>query len=178
MSAPPHRAADPPADGPEARPVEIGWKEYVALPELGVASLKAKVDTGARTSSLHVAAIRRLAGSRDGAAEIEITLAPDRRRPELLVRARVRQLARIRVTDSGGHTELRPVIETLVVLGPVAKRIRVTLADRSPMLFRMILGRKALEGDFVVDVSKKYLQPRPSLETAGRSTPSGAGTPA
>jgi hypothetical protein len=168
MSVPPRRAADPPVDGPEARPVEIGWKEYVALPELGVASLKAKVDTGARTSSLHVAAIRRLAGSRDGAAEIEITLAPDRRRPELLVRARVRQLARIRVTDSGGHSELRPVIETLVVLGPVAKRIRVTLADRSPMLFRMILGRKALEGDFVVDASKKYLQPRPETHAQAR----------
>lgn len=159
-------------------PIAIGWKEYVALPELGVPSLKAKVDTGARTSSLHVAAVRRLTGTEDGAAEIEITLAPDRRRPEHLVRARVRQLGRIRVTDSGGHSELRPVIETLVVVGPVAKRIRVTLADRSPMLFRMILGRKALEGDFVVDVSKKYLQPRPCLEPAGRSASTGPGGPA
>ena len=167
MSAPPPRAASPTEPGPGGRPIAIGWKEYVALPELGVPSLKAKVDTGARTSSLHVAAIRRLAGSEDGPAELELTLAPDRRRPERLVRARVHQLARIRVTDSGGHAELRPVIETLVVLGPVAKRIRVTLADRSPMLFRMILGRKALEGDFMVDVGRKYLQPRPPLETAG-----------
>jgi hypothetical protein len=142
----------------------IGWKEYVALPELGVPSLKAKIDTGARTSALHVAAIRRLTEEVAGEADLEITLAPDRRRPEKLVRARVRQLARIRVTDSGGHTDLRPVIETLLVLGPVAKRIRITLADRSTMLFRMILGRKAVEGDFVVDVSRKYLQPRP--ETA------------
>lgn len=142
----------------------IGWKEYVALPELGVPSLKAKIDTGARTSALHVAAIRRLTEEVAGEADLEITLVPDRRRPEKLVRARVRQLARIRVTDSGGHTDLRPVIETLLVLGPVAKRIRITLADRSTMLFRMILGRKAVEGDFVVDVSRKYLQPRP--ETA------------
>lgn len=141
----------------------IGWKEYVALPELGVASLKAKVDTGARTSALHVAAIRALGEPSDGEAEIEITLAPDRRRPERLVRARVRQLARIQVTDSGGHPELRPVIETLLVLGGVQKRIRLTLADRSTMLFRMILGRKALEGDFLVDVSKKYLLPRPDV---------------
>lgn len=144
-------------------PATIGWKEYVGLPELGVPSLKAKVDTGARTSSLHVAAIRPLYGDGEGAAEIEITLAPDRRRPERLVRTRVRQLARIRVTDSGGHSELRPVIETLLVLGGVEKRIRLTLADRSTMLFRMILGRKALEGDFVVDVSKKYLQGRPEI---------------
>lgn len=144
-----------------ARPAVIGWKEYVALPELGVASLKAKVDTGARTSSLHVAAIRSLGEPTDGPAELEIVLAPDRRRPERLVRARVRQLARIRVTDSGGHSELRPVIETRLVLGGLEKRIRLTLADRSTMLFRMILGRKALEGDFLVDVSRKYLQPRP-----------------
>lgn len=141
----------------------IGWKEYVALPELSVPSLKAKIDTGARTSALHVAAIRRLTEEVAGEADLEITLAPDRRRPDELVRARVRQLARIRVTDSGGHTDLRPVIETLLVLGPVAKRIRVTLADRSTMLFRMILGRKAVEGEFVVDVSRKYLQPRPEI---------------
>lgn len=151
-------------------PTVIGWKEYVALPELGAASLKAKVDTGARTSSLHVAAIRTLGEERDGEAELELTLVPDRRRPEKLVRARVRQLARIRVTDSGGHSDLRPLIETLLVLGPVEKRIRVTLADRSTMLFRMILGRKALEGDFVVDVSKKYLQPRPLADTAPADT--------
>jgi hypothetical protein len=148
-------------------PLVVGWKEYVALPELGISSLKAKIDTGARTSSLHVTAIRRLTGRDDGEAELEITIAPDRRRPERLVRARVHQLARIRVTDSGGHSELRPVIETLLVVGPVTKRVRVTLADRSSMLFRMILGRKAIEGAFVVDVSRKYLQPRPPSEPAG-----------
>lgn len=142
----------------------IGWKEYLALPELGVSSLKAKIDTGARTSALHVAAIRSIGAEEDGEADLEVTLVPDRRRPGTLVRARVRQLARIRVTDSGGRSELRPLIETLVVLGPVSKRIRLTLADRSTMLFRMILGRKALEGDFLVDVSKKYLQPRPPVQ--------------
>lgn len=142
-------------------PVVVGWKEYVALPDLGLPVLKAKVDTGARTSSLHVAEIRRLGGDADGEADLEIVLAPDRRKPERLVTARVRQLARIRVTDSGGHPEIRPVIETDLVLGPVRKRIRVTLADRSTMLFRMILGRKTLEGDFLVDVASKYLQPRP-----------------
>lgn len=143
----------------------IGWKEYVALPGLGLPRLKAKVDTGARTSSLHVAEIRTLrtlGDDPDGEAELEIALAPDRRRPERMVTAKVHQLARIRVTDSGGHSDVRPVIETDLVLGPVRKRIRITLADRSTMLFRMILGRKALEGDFLVDVSSKYLQPRPS----------------
>ncbi len=147
-------------DRPERPGVLIGWKEYVALPELGVPSCKAKVDTGARTSSLHVASLRTVAELAGGQADLEIVLAPDRRRPERRITARVRQLARIGVTDSGGHREIRPVIETLVVLGPVEKRIRITLTDRSTMLFRMILGRKALEGDFVVDVARKYLQPR------------------
>lgn len=139
--------------------VPIGWKEYVALPDLGVPRLKAKVDTGARTSALHVASIRTVEDLGAGEAELEITLAPDRHRPEHLVHARVRQLARIRITDSGGHRHQRPVIETTMVLGPVTKRIRLTLADRSSMLFRMILGRKTLEGDFVVDVAAKYLHP-------------------
>lgn len=160
-------ASDPTVAAAPAAPLVIGWTEYLDLPDLGITRLKAKVDTGARTSSLHVAAIRRLSGRDDGEAEIEITMAPDRRRPERLVRARVHQLARIRVTDSGGHSELRPVIETLLVLGPVTKRVRLTLADRSTMLFRMILGRKAIEGAFVVDVSRKYLQPRPPPEPAG-----------
>lgn len=142
---------------PHPDAVLIGWKEYVSLPDLGVSHLKAKVDTGARTSSLHVASIRTLADLGGGCADLEVLLAPDRRHPERLVTAIVRQLARIHVTDSGGHRHLRPLIETTLVLGPVTKRIRVTLADRATMLFRMILGRKALEGDFVVDVARKYL---------------------
>jgi hypothetical protein len=134
----------------------VGWKEYLDLPELGIFRLKAKVDTGARTSTLHVDALNVLAELADGSALVELTLTPDRRRPEQRVQARARVLRRIRVVDSGGHAEVRPVIETEMVLGPVRKRILVTLTDRSNMLFRMILGRKALEGDFRVDVTAKY----------------------
>jgi hypothetical protein len=151
------------AEEPHRPRVLIGWKEYVALPDLGVSSLKAKVDTGARTSSLHVASLRTLEDLGDGQADLEIVLAPNRRRPDQLVVGRVRQLARIRVTDSGGHSQLRPVIETTLVLGPVTKRIRLTLADRSSMLFRMILGRKTLENDFVIDVARKYLHKRQEM---------------
>ena len=134
----------------------VGWKEYLDLPELGIFRLKAKVDTGARTSTLHVEALSLLAELADGSQLVELTLAPDRRRPEWRVQARARVLRSIRVMDSGGHPEVRPVIETEMVLGPVRKRILVTLTDRTDMLFRMILGRKALEGDFRVDVAAKY----------------------
>lgn len=153
-------SAEPePVDRPR---VLIGWKEYVALPDLGVPVLKAKVDTGARTSSLHVVSFRTVEDHGHGRADLEIVLAPNRRHPERLVTARVPQIARIRVTDSGGRSHLRPLIETTLVLGPVTKSIRMTLADRSTMLFRMILGRKTLEGDFVIDVARKYLHPRPA----------------
>jgi hypothetical protein len=138
-------------------PLVVGWKEYLALPELGIGRIKAKVDTGARTSSLHVESFTTLETLPDGTEMAEVTIGPDRRRPERKVVARVAVVGRVRVTDSGGHPEVRPVIETEIVLGPVRKRIRVTLTNRSGMLFRMILGRKALEGDFVVDTSRKYL---------------------
>jgi len=143
---------------PELREVRtVGWKEYLDLPELGIFRLKAKVDTGARTSTLHVDTLDVLEVLPDGSEIVEITVSPDRRRPGWRVQARARVVKRMRVVDSGGHPEVRPVIETEMVLGPVRKRILVTLTDRSGMLFRMILGRKALEGDFRVDVARKYL---------------------
>lgn len=146
---------------PSPTPLVIGWKEYVTLPELGIHRLKAKVDTGARSSALHVDCITVLEEHADGSAELLLRLAPERRHPERLHEVRVRQIARIPVVDSGGHRELRPLIETTLELGPVVKRIRLTLTDRSSMLFRMILGRKSLEGSFFVDVGRKYLLGRP-----------------
>jgi hypothetical protein len=148
---------------PPVPPTVLGWKEYLALPELGIGRLKAKIDTGARTSTLHVAALRVLTENRDGTALLELSLPLDRqpskqrRQPERVTTAQALMLRRVTVTDSGGHREIRPLIATELVLGPVRKRILLTLTDRSSMLFRMILGRKALEGDFLVDVAQKYL---------------------
>jgi len=145
-----------PAPSPAIR---IGWKEYLDLPELGLRRLKGKIDTGARTSTLHVHDLVYLErpGAGTGGQAAEVTLAPDRRDASRLVTARVQVLRHVQVTDSGGHRELRPLIETELVLGPVRKRIYLTLTDRSGMLFRMILGRKAVEGDFCVDPAAKYL---------------------
>lgn len=137
--------------------LQIGWKEYLDLPELGIFRLKAKMDTGARTSALHVDSLNVVETLADGTEIAEVEIGLDRRRPERRVTARVALLGRLRVKDSGGHPELRPYLETEIVLGPVRKRIRLTLTNRSGMLFRMILARKALEGDFVVNTSRKYL---------------------
>lgn len=144
-----------PTEGSE--PLRIGWKEYLDLPDMGIFRLKAKVDTGARTSALHVDSLTVVETLPDGTEIAELEIGVDRRRPERRVATRVALLGRLRVKDSGGHPELRPYIETELALGPVRKRIRLTLTDRSGMLFRMILARKALEGDFVVDTSRKYL---------------------
>jgi hypothetical protein len=124
---------------------------------LGIFRLKAKMDTGARTSTLHVDSVTLVEELPDGVQIVELVIHPDRRRPDFEVVARARMLSRIRVMDSGGHPEVRPLVETELVLGPVKKRILVTLTNRSGMLFRMIVGRKALEGDFLVDVARKYL---------------------
>jgi hypothetical protein len=141
-----------------APPLRIGWKEYLDLPALGLRRLKGKIDTGARTSTLHVHAVTYLERpAASGAGAAEITLAPERHHPGRLITARVQILRHLRVTDSGGHHELRPLIETELLLGPVRKKILLTLTDRSGMRFRMILGRKAVEGDFWIDPARKYL---------------------
>ncbi|MDP9122225.1 MAG: RimK/LysX family protein [Acidobacteriota bacterium] len=139
------------------RPLLIGWKEYLDLPDLGIFRLKAKIDTGARTSTLHVDSLAVVEKLPDGTELAELVLAPDRRHPDRQLATRVRLLRRISVTDSGGRPEVRPLIETELVLGPLRKPILVTLTDRSAMLFRMIVGRTALTGDFRIDAGEKYL---------------------
>ena len=149
----------------------LGWKELVALPELGIPRLKAKIDTGARTSVLHVSAAEVLERFPDGSSMLAIRVPLDRRGGRE-VAARVTALREMQVTDSGGHAEVRPVIETTLVLGPVRKRILLTLTDRRGMLFRMLLGRKALEGDFLVDVARKYLMGNgPRKRSVSRGSP-------
>lgn len=147
--------------------VTIGWKEYVDFPEWGVRRVKAKADTGARTSALDVA--RYVIEDRAGKLIARLDLALNRRRPDRLVTVEAPVLHQVVVTSSNGVREERPVIETRIRLGPVEKRIRLTVTNRSGMLFRMLLGREALAGSFVVDVGHKYL-------LGGKSSPGRRGT--
>jgi hypothetical protein len=136
--------------------VTVGWKEYVGLPDWGVRRVKAKIDTGARTSVLDAAHCElRPAGG--GLLVATLSLVLSSRHPERMVTVKVPVLRMVHVRNSGGVCEERPLIETTVRLGPVTKRILLTVTRRSSMRFRMLLARKALEGDFVVDVSRKYL---------------------
>lgn len=141
------------ANGP---PYRIGWKEYVHFPDWKVGAVKAKIDTGARTSSLHVVGYEMYQNEGE-ALMVALQLSPSRRHPERMEVVHVPVVATVVVTDSGGHQELRPVVATTIRLGPVTKQVLVNVTNRASMLFRMLLGRKAIEGDFVVDPSQKYL---------------------
>jgi hypothetical protein len=134
----------------------IGWKEYVSFPEWGNRRVKAKIDTGARTSALDVVSyeLRKVDGQ---GLMAELRLALHRKRRDGMVVVQAPVLRMIAVRNSNGVREQRPLIETSIRLGPVTKRVRLTVTNRAGMVFRMILGRKALEGSFVVDVSRKYV---------------------
>src|SRR5262245_38860120 len=136
-------------------PLLVGWKENVDFPEWKIRRVKAKIDTGARTSALDVAEFRLF--EEDQRLMAELLLALHRKRPERVWKVCVPVVRMVLVANSGGVREERPLIEATIRLGPVTKRIPVTVTSRSGMRFPMILGRKALEGDFVVDVSRKYL---------------------
>ena len=134
----------------------IGRREHVALPDWGIPRIRAKVDTGARSSALDVLGYD-LWQTEGGKTRVRLRLALNRNRTD---RYRIFEADFVRfvsVRNSGGSCEQRPLIETTIRLGPVTQRIRLTLTDRAPMRYRMIVGREALCGKFIVDVSRKYV---------------------
>lgn len=131
----------------------VGWNEYVEFPEWGVKRLGAKVDTGAKTSALHVDEIKLLPRGRIGFLVVVHRTKRDRRIP---VKAKIARRARVK--SSNGHFESRYFVKTLMRLGAVEKEIELSLVDRGNMIHRMLLGREALRGDFVVDVGRRHVQ--------------------
>jgi len=136
----------------------IGWKEWLTLPDLGIKGIKAKIDTGARTSALHTYGLEPF--EVNGRPMIKFGVHPLQNRDDIEVRCIADVVDRRRVTSSGGQSEMRYVIATAIVLGELRWPIELTLTNRTAMRFRMLLGRAAISGRMVVDPAKAYLTGR------------------
>jgi hypothetical protein len=150
-----HVFGSSPAKPSDAPPWTIGWKEYLRFPDWRLGPIKAKIDTGARTSALGI--VNYELHRSNGTLMATLHLALNRLKPQKITVVQTPILRMVVVSNSGGIREERPLIETTISLGPVCKLVQFTVANRSSMRFAMILGRKALEKDFVVDVSRKYI---------------------
>lgn len=133
----------------------IGWREWVALPALGITHIKAKTDTGARTSALHAFYVEPF--QQGGIPWLRFGIHPLQKRSDRVIECSAPVADRRIVIDSGGHPEQRYVIETPVRVGAIEFPIELTLTNRDTMRFRMLLGRVALQERFLVDPSASYL---------------------
>jgi hypothetical protein len=136
-------------------PITAGWKEYADFPAWGLRRVKVKLDTGARSAAVGVRGYTLF--EVPGGFEAELHVAPYRRRPDRVVTVRVPVIGFKSVRCSRGDAELRPVVAVEIRLGPVTKAVRATVADRSRMLVPVLLGRHAIEPEFVVNPGRKYL---------------------
>lgn len=133
----------------------IGWREYVSLPEWGLTRIKAKADTGARTSVIDVREVIELGSDR---VRFEVVL--NRNKPDQHIWVETDIVRRTRVKSSFGATHDRLIVRTVVRLADIEKEIELSLVSRKNMLCRMLLGRKALEPELIVDPHRRYIHGR------------------
>jgi hypothetical protein len=132
----------------------IGWREWVGLPDFGIKSIKVKVDTGARSSSLHAYGLEEF--EKEGEKWVRFQIQPIQRKRNKTEPIEFKVLEYRHVRSSSGKATMRPVIITNVELLGVTWAVELTLASRSKMGFRMLLGREAFRGRFLVDAGKSY----------------------
>lgn len=133
----------------------MGWREWATLPHLGIPVIKAKIDTGARTSALHAFSLRPF--REDGREKISFDIHPLQHNTNQVVTCTADIIDQRPVTDSGGHQEMRYVIRTPITLGKRTWPIEITLTERDGMRFRMLLGRRAIRKRFTVDPARSFL---------------------
>ena len=133
----------------------IGWREKAALPQLGVHSIKVKVDSGAKTSALHATRVETF--TQNGKRKVRFRLHPRQNDKHKWVWAEADLVEKRKVKSSTGTETLRPVIRTQISLSGELYSIEVTLVNREMMGFRMLLGREAFRKRFLVDASKSFL---------------------
>jgi ribosomal protein S6--L-glutamate ligase len=143
---------------PVAPPFILGWEEWVALPDLGLPAIKAKVDTGARTSALHAFFVERVGTARK--PRVRFGVHPIPRRADVAVVCTAPVVDQRNVTSSNGERESRYVIRTVIRIGQREWPIEVTLTNRDAMSYRMLLGRQAIGEGILVDPAASFRQPR------------------
>ncbi len=147
----------------------IGWREWVGLPDLGIKRIKAKVDTGARSSSLHATEIEEF--ELNGLPYARFKIHPYHRFPERFVSAEARIEEFRMVRSSSGKSTNRPVISSAVSLLGEVWPVELTLANRSEMGFRMLLGREAFRGKFIVDAGRSFYGGKPKRKKKSKKSP-------
>lgn len=138
----------------------IGWREWVALPEFGINQIKVKVDSGARSSSLHAFGIEEF--KRKGQEWVRFKVHPIQRKSAKVVTAEARVIDYRAIKSSSGQSQERPVVEATLSLLRESWQIELTLANRDQMGFRMLLGREAFRRRFLVDGGNSYYGGRPT----------------
>lgn len=133
----------------------LGWREWVGLPDLDIQRIKAKIDTGARTSALHAFDVSLVES--ESTPMVSFKIHPDQHDLDNFIECQAPLLDEREVRDSGGHSEMRYVIETRISMGDDIHRAEVTLTNRDTMGFRMLIGRTTMNGRYTVDPGKSYL---------------------
>lgn len=135
--------------------ITVGWREWILLPELGLPVVKAKIDTGARTSCLHAFSVEPF--DKEGKQWLRFGIHPHQHDTEAEVYSEAEVIDKRLVSDSGGHKEERYIIKTNIELANQHWPIEISLTNRDSMLFRMLIGRTAMKNKIIVDPAKSFL---------------------
>ncbi|MFK8139329.1 MAG: ATP-dependent zinc protease [Bdellovibrionales bacterium] len=141
----------------------IGWREWVSLPKLKIGRIKAKIDTGARSSSLHAVDLEFY--KRNGNEYVKFKIFPEQKNSKKYIKTSARVIEYRKIKSSNGYTERRPVISTEINLMGQTWSIEITLTNRDEMGFRMLLGREGFRNKMLVDAGKSYYGEKNSVIT-------------